>query len=219
MFGRFEVSHRRPGFVQLIDLITEFQRLSGRIPWTAIKADNSAHLYIKSRRTKHILGDPSRMGQEAVLGFLTHWRKRQEESKDWPLKFLKPDRLPIPGHPKLGGLRTNDGAGDDGGQVDGGNGEKAVDNKDDEEGDDDDVEEDKNKESRGGADDKGKGKDITDVPGAPDKVATPLRKLFLQSLSTEAAYQKLIRLLDTANVSDTTLMITNLILTNSIARC
>ena len=219
MSGRFEVSHGRPGFVQLIDLITEFQRLSGRIPWTSIKADNSAHLYIKSCRTKHILRDPSRMGKEAVLSFLTHWRKRQEESKDWPLKFLKPDRLPIPGHPKLGGLRTNDSAGDDGGQVDGGNGEKAVKNKDDKEGDDDDVEDDKNQESRGGADDKGKGKDITDVPGAPDKVATPLRKLFLQSLSTEVAYQKLIRLLDTANVGDTTLMITNLILTKSIARC
>ena len=94
-----------------------------------------------------------------------------------------------------------------------------MDNMDDEEGDDDDIEEDKDQESRGAANDKGKGKDITDVPGALDKVATPLRKLFLQSLSTDAAYQKLIRLLDTANVSDTTLMITNLILTNSIARC
>jgi hypothetical protein len=203
--------------VQLIDLITEFQCLSRRIPWTAIKADNSAHLYIKSHHTKHILGDPFQMGQEAVLSFLTHWHKRQEESKDWPLKFLKPDCLPIPGHPKLGGLRTNDGAGDDRGQVDGGDGEKAVDNKDDEDGDDDDIEEDKNQESWDGANDKGKGKDITDVPSAPDKVATPLRKLFLQSLSMEVAYQKLIRLLDTANVSDTTLMITNLILTNSIA--
>jgi hypothetical protein len=197
---------------QLIDLITEFQCLSGRIPWTAIMADNSAHLYIKSRRTKHILGDPSRMGQEAVLGFLTHWRKRQEESKVWPLKFLKPDRLPIPEHPKLEGLRTNDSAGDDEGQVDGGKGEKAVD-------DEEKAEEDKNQESQGGAEDKGKGKDITNVPGAPAQVATPLRKLFLKSLSTEVAYQKLIRLLDTANVSDAILMITNLILTNSIARC
>jgi hypothetical protein len=213
MSGRFEVSLGRPSFVhQLIDLITEFQCLSGRIPWTAIMADNSAHLYIKSRRTKHILGDPSRMGQEAVLGFLTHWRKRQEESKVWPLKFLKPDRLPIPEHPKLEGLRTNDSAGDDEGQVDGGKGEKAVD-------DEEKAEEDKNQESQGGAEDKGKGKDITNVPGAPAQVATPLRKLFLKSLSTEVAYQKLIRLLDTANVSDAILMITNLILTNSIARC
>jgi hypothetical protein len=168
------------------------------------------------------------MGQQAVLSFLMHWLKCQEDSKQWPLKFLKPDHQTIQGHPTSQVHQNNDATRDDEeltpgndreGRDDGGKGAKAADDEDDKNEDDDEGEEDEDEESRGGADEKGKGKDITDVPGAPDQVATPLRKFFLKSLSTEAAYQKLIRLLDMADVSDGNLMITNLILTNSIARC
>lgn len=32
------------------------------------------------------------MSQQAVMAFLSHWYKRQEAGKTWPLKFLKPQR-------------------------------------------------------------------------------------------------------------------------------
>ena len=73
-------------------LISEFQKLSGRIPWAAIRANNDAHIVKKCQRTKYTLDDPSRMTHQAVLRFLNHWYSRQGDKKVWPLKFLKPER-------------------------------------------------------------------------------------------------------------------------------
>ena len=77
--------------VLLTILISEFQKLSGRIPWAAIPANNDAHIVKKCQRTKYTLDDPSRMTHQAVLRFLNHWYSRQGDKKVWPLKFLKPE--------------------------------------------------------------------------------------------------------------------------------
>jgi hypothetical protein len=78
-------------WASLTTVISEFQKLSGRIPWAAIRANNDAHMMKKCQRTKYTLDDPSRMTQLAVLRFLNHWHSRQEADKVWPLRFLKPE--------------------------------------------------------------------------------------------------------------------------------
>jgi hypothetical protein len=168
------------------------------------------------------------MGQKAVTSFLNHWLTRQEAGKDWPLKFLRPDPA-MQGKRKSRVHQEDDAGGDDdevgtgradeggededpgsrGGPV--GNGkEVAISNgaRDDGEvqlGSGDEGGNDEDQGSRRGPVEKGKEvpKDIIDMPGTPDKADTPpLRKLFLRSLSKAAAYQKLIGLLDSADVSD-----------------
>ena len=42
-------------------LISEFQKLSGRIPWAAIRANNDAHIVKKCQQTKYTRDDPSQM--------------------------------------------------------------------------------------------------------------------------------------------------------------
>ena len=76
----------------LIPEILEFQKMNGRIPWAAIWTDNKAYFVKKEELAAYTLYEPSRMSQEDVLGFLTHWQKCQEAQKTWLLRFLKPDR-------------------------------------------------------------------------------------------------------------------------------
>jgi hypothetical protein len=152
------------------------------------------------------------MGQKAVIRFLNHWRKHQEDDKNWPLKFLKPDPLRIQGDPKLPNLqKDNDSR--DGQEVEPDGEEKGGGSMDGEEvgpDSEDEGEEDKDQGSGRGPVDKGKGvaminsgrempKDI--ISGTPDQAdTTPFRKLFLSALSKQASYHKLIGFLDTADV-------------------
>jgi hypothetical protein len=79
---------------QFPNLLSDFQNLSGRIPWVAIQANNDTHIVKKSQRGKYTLDDPSRMAQKAVLRFLSHWHDCQEAGKQWPLRFLNPECWP-----------------------------------------------------------------------------------------------------------------------------
>lgn len=217
----------------LIKSIAEFQHLSRRIPWAAIRANNDAHLVKKFQHRKYILDDPSQMGQKAVTSFLNHWLTRQEAGRVWPLRFLGPD-LAMKGKTKSAIHQEDDKDGDDDdGNDDGvgtGRGDEGAEDEDPgfQEGpvgkgkevaisngarDDGEVrfgsgnegENDEDQGSRRNPVDKGKEvpKDIIDMLGTLDKAdSPPLRKLFLRSLSKVAAYQQLIRLLDTADVRD-----------------
>lgn len=152
---------------------SEFQRLPGRIPWAAIRESNEAHLPPKYLSTGYLLDDPSRMGQKAVLAFLNNWHKRQEVGKDWPLKFLKPGKIETEGK--------------DVGRA----GEKILIGNQDEQGDQVPAGQDGG-EKNPTADE--------DLSAIPNQVKTPMRKPFLESLSKETSYRKLIGLLELVDV-------------------
>lgn len=113
------------------------------------------------------------MGQKAVLAFLNDWHKRQEVGKDWPLKFLKPGKMETEGKDV------------------GGAGEKNLIGKQDERGDQVPAGQDGG-EKNPTADE--------DLPAIPNQVKMPMRKPFLESLSKETSYQKLIGLLELVDV-------------------
>jgi hypothetical protein len=196
--------------------MTEFQKLPGRIPWAAIRANNDAHLIKKSQRGKNVLDDPSRMGQKAIIDFLEHWHNRQEAGKSWPLKFLTPEHLPIKNQDSTsrqtqGTMGNHPRVGEDGGHIS-------------RNGDSDGVagEEGMAQATAGGEEGMAQGTaggglnnagDTIEVPMTPSQVEIPHRRLFLESLSKEAGYQKLIMLLDTADVSIVDFIVIELILT------
>ena len=231
--------------------IPEFQKLPGRTPWLRVAKNNDAHIVKKCQVDKYTLQDPSRMSQQAVIAYLSHWYKRQEADKDAPLKFLNP-----PGHvfemhdnithevDKVVGDKDNDNDGrkdneegetsqerhaakgkhvvkpnayrgerkkDDVAQSVNASGENISIAMEDQEGGGRDVDEGKNKfrgrpaankkreANQGGAEWKKKKEDP--LPITPAEVDPELRKAFLKSLSNDKQYQKLVGLLDTANVS------------------
>lgn len=150
------------------------------------------------------------MGQKAIIHFLEHWHNRQEAGKSWPLKFLTPERLPIENQDSTsrqtqGTMGNHPRVGEDGGHIsrngdsDGVAGEEGM-----AEG-----------TAGGGLNNAG---DMIEVPMIPAQVEIPRRRLFLESLSKEAGYQKLIMLLDTADVSIVDFIVIELILTKPPAR-
>ena len=170
------------------------------------------------------------MAQKAVLQFLCHWHGRQEAGKEWPLRFLNPERSPTAGNEQdsagrgLGpggeggshgksvhgdGSRNGEAIGDDeGNNIDG--------------GEEDDASgglpgENVMRTGTGADGQQGRG-EIIEVLSIPAEVDTMYRTLFLKSLSTEAGYQMLIGLLDTADVSQLNLFPMDLILTDPAAQ-
>ena len=192
----------------------EFQNIFGRrIPWTSIRASNDAHVVQKSQHNQYTLEDPSRMTQKAVLGILSHWYKRQEAGKQWPLKFLKPERHILEVFDMGETENLNEGAGSEGEATEA-------------DGDDDEwrarshghpaVEVD-GRPNRGEARGEKKQEESDTLPAILSQVDISLRKLFLKSLSKEGGYQKLVELLDTADVSVVHLIGKRPILTNPLA--
>ena len=196
-------------------LISEFQKLSGRIPWAAIRANNDAHIVKKCQRTKYTLDDPSRMTHQAVLRFLNHWYSRQGDEKVWPLKFLKPERNAV------AAVEPESARGRRDSTVSGGEPQEPQEEHIDDKGSDIEAHEDGKIEVDGGDNDnvsqqipveqvtgmgdKGgqeKVAEIGEVPTIPAQVDPIQRTRFLKSLSNYGGYQKLIGLLDTADVSD-----------------
>ena len=145
------------------------------------------------------------MGQKAIIRFLEHWHNRQEAGKSWPLKFLTPEHLPIENQDSTsrqtqGTMGNNPRVAEDGGHIS-------------RNGDSDSVAGEGGMAegtAGGGLNDAG---DTIEVPMIPAQVEIPRRRLFLESLSKEAGYQKLIMLLDTADVSIVDFIVIELILT------
>jgi hypothetical protein len=158
------------------------------------------------------------MSRKDVLGFLTHWQKRQEAQKTWPLRFLKPDRQRFVEDPEIG-VDSNVGLDD----VRHGEGEKP-----DSMGGDGDKEQ---RQSQTRRDAKGNTKPIhsgsrvdmhadggMDLPLTPAKVKLPLQQRFLMALSGEKVFHTLLKLLDTVEVRVVEPISTAYILTNPLDR-
>jgi hypothetical protein len=173
--------------------------MNGRIPWAAIRTDNDAYLSMKGKFA-YTLDDPSRMLRKAVLAFLTHWQQRQEATKPWPLRFLKPSRqqfvedTEILDHDIV--EMEDEGHGEEEEQ-DGSGGHKGKEQR-------------RLTEHQNG---QGKAKQKHSppptgthsdgemvLPLTPGKVKLSLQKYFLSSLSSDKVFQALLRLLDMAEV-------------------
>ena len=152
------------------------------------------------------------MTHQVVLRFLNHWYSCQGDKKVWPLKFLKPERNAVAAvEPEsargrrdstVNGMDPQEEDIDDkGSDIEAHeDGEIKVDD-----GDNDNVSQQILVEQVTGMGDEGgqeKAAEIGEVPTILAQVDPLQWRRFLKSLSNYGGYQKLIRLLDTADVSD-----------------
>lgn len=174
------------------------------------------------------------MSQKSIVRFLELWKKRQEVGKKWPLKFLKPTHPALEenvdyagedgepdGHKETGDRQDeameHEDYDDDGHKGTGAGQGEAMDDED--YGDDGQGKGDHNHGGGGDKipsdDDQAPGEDA--LPTIPSQLALPLRKAFLKSLSSQGSYQQLVKLLETADVSDVHLIAMRSTLMNLLA--
>jgi hypothetical protein len=157
------------------------------------------------------------MSQKAIMHFLELWKKRQELGKKWPLKFLKPTCL---------ALEENvDHAAEDREP----NGHHGTGDRQDEAMEHEDYDDHDHKGTRAGQGeamddedhgDNGQANRDLNHGGGRDKIPSPgedTPPTIPKSLSSEGSYQQLVKLLETADVSDVHLIAMTSILMNLLA--
>src|ERR1700733_14964098 len=180
---------------------TGFYKLNGRIPWLDIADNPSHHLSKRSRPDcDYKLEEPTYMKLDAVDAWLQHWLKLQKKKK-------RPLELKDPSHKSSGALPTTTavsrrkvkGSKDRYVESDDSNDEENF----DEAGEGGSNEDPSNTTNPGGQHSDGNTQ-ATVLPPSPSS-ASSIRKsrlTFLQSLSDDKKYRKLISLLGAAKVSN-----------------
>jgi hypothetical protein len=178
-----------------------FYNLTGRIPWTDIAENPSNYLSKKSRPdSDYKLEEPSHMKSDGVDAWLKHWLKLQKKKKR-PLELKDPSHKSSESLPTTTAVprRKLKGSKDQYIESDDSDDEKSF----DEEGDGELNEDPSNTTNRGGQHSDGDTQ-ATVLPPFPSSASLTRkgRRTFLQSLSDDKKYRKLISLLGAAKVSN-----------------
>lgn len=179
---------------------TGFYKLNGRIPWTDIAENPSQHLSKKSQPDcDYKLEEPSHMKSDGVDAWLKHWLKLQKKNKR-PLELKDPSNKSLQSFvttaaaPRRTVKRSkdqyieSDDADDD--EID----------EEDDGGSNEDASNTTNRRDHNSDDDP----QAIVLPPSPSTASQTRqsRRAFLQSLSDDKKYRKLIRLLGAAKVSN-----------------
>jgi hypothetical protein len=178
-----------------------FYKLNGRIPWTDIAENPSHHLSKKSRPDSDFkLEEPSHMKSDGVDAWLKHWLKLQKKKR-------RPLELKDPSHRSFESIPTTTtvprqkvkGSKDKYIECDDSNDEESP----DEAGDGESNGDPSNITNRGGQpSDTDTEATVLPLSPASASVTRKSRRTFLQSLSDDKKYRKLINLLGAAKVSN-----------------